>query len=124
MVTETRGRALVVEDDALIRMGIADLCETAGYRVAEAADAEEALALFEEDANFDLLITDVDMPGSLDGVDLAWALFRAKPSMTLIVVSGKAVAAETDLPDGARFFSKPCADSVLLGAFPSPTASP
>jgi CheY-like chemotaxis protein len=114
-----RGRALVVEDDALIRMGVADLCVSAGYEVSEAADTQEALAVFERDPNFDLLITDVDMPGHLDGVDLTWALFKAKPEMRMIVVSGKSIPVKTALPMGARFFSKPCSDADLLKAFPA-----
>jgi CheY-like chemotaxis protein len=119
-VTENDRRALVVEDDALIRMGIADLCQSAGFEPVEAGSAQEALSLFEQDPKFDLLVTDVDMPGPLDGVDLAWAVFRAKPSIALIVVSGKAIQAETSLPAGARFFSKPCPDAELLSAFPPP----
>ncbi len=116
MGTEPSARALVVEDEPLIRMGAADLCETAGLRADEASNADEAMRVLSSGISFALLLTDIDMPGSMDGVALAWRARAIDPSIAVIVVSGKMIAAKETLPPGSRFFTKPVQESEVVSA--------
>jgi CheY-like chemotaxis protein len=81
---------LVVEDEALVRFMLAEAIRDAGFGVLEAADADEALAILENVGAVDAMITDVHMPGALDGVALAAAARQLCPDAKLILVSGSA----------------------------------
>jgi CheY-like chemotaxis protein len=96
---------LVVEDEVLVRMLIADQLRNAGYSVIEAADADEALALLAHTFNVRLVLSDVQMPGSMDGIGLARALRSAYPSVKILLASGKAAMLDEVQHDG--FFPKP-----------------
>jgi CheY-like chemotaxis protein len=109
-------KVLVVEDEPLIRMGLASLVEESGYVALEAGNADEAIALMERDPDVAVIITDVDMPGSMDGVRLAHFVRGRWPPIQLVVISGKVGVGSSELPAGARFFSKPCRDDQLLAA--------
>jgi CheY-like chemotaxis protein len=98
---------LVVEDEALIRMDIADCLVDAGFRVLEAADAAQAISILEQRDDVRLVFTDVDMPGSMDGLRLAAYVRDRWPPIKLIVTSGYIPVRETELPSGGRFFGKP-----------------
>ncbi len=82
------GRVLVVDDEVLIRLIMADELRDAGYRVIEASSADEALALLTSGLSVDLLITDVRMPGTLDGLGLARAARQLRPELAIVVSSG------------------------------------
>jgi PAS domain S-box-containing protein len=84
-----RGRALLVDDEHLVRMSTADMLTDLGYQVVETASAEEALALMRSDEAFDLLVTDHLMPG-MTGVDLARIVRAEQPDMPVLLVSGYA----------------------------------
>jgi CheY-like chemotaxis protein len=109
-------KILVVEDEPLIRLGIASLVEEAGYEVIEAANATDAIGRLERDASIRLVLTDVDMPGGMDGIRLAHYVRDRWPPIKLIVISGKVGVRLSELPPGSRFFTKPASDSVLLQA--------
>ena len=109
-------KILVVEDEPLIRLGLASLVEEAGYDVIEAANADEAIAKLERDPGVRLVLTDVDMPGVMDGVRLAHYVHNRWPPIRLIVISGKVGVTRAELPPGSRFFTKPASDTVLLNA--------
>lgn len=79
---------LLVEDEALLRMLMADLLRGAGVRVIEAATADEALAVFSSGLALDMVFTDVRMPGGMDGVALAQAVTRDRPDIAVFVTSG------------------------------------
>ncbi len=79
---------LLVEDEALLRMLMADLLRGAGVRVIEAATADEALAVLDSGLAVDMIFTDVRMPGRLDGVGLALAVTRDRPEIAVFVTSG------------------------------------
>jgi CheY-like chemotaxis protein len=120
------GAVLVVEDEALIRLSAVAIVEGADYEAIEARDGDEAIRILELRADIRLVFTDVDMPGTMDGLRLAKYIRERWPPILLIVASGKAIIEEGDLPSGALFFSKPyqehaIADSIrnLLGANPS-----
>ena len=98
---------LVVEDDWLLRLIAVEIVEDAGLVAIEAANADEAIAILECRADIVLIFTDVDMPGSMDGLKLAHAVRRRWPPIKIIIVSGKTHLSNADLPSDARFFSKP-----------------
>ena len=103
-----RETVLLVDDEALLRMNAADLLEEAGYRVIEAASADEALRWLELDASaVDVLMTDVHMPGSMDGIGLAQEVDRRWPHIRLVVTSARAPMSDDDIPDHGRFVAKP-----------------
>jgi len=104
---------LVVEDEAIIRMGAVDLVESAGYEALEARDADAAIAILEARADIDLIFTDVQMPGTMDGIKLAHYVRSRWPPVRIIVASGAALLRESDLPDGSVFFSKPYQDTRI-----------
>lgn len=115
---------LVVEDEPIIRMNTADFCQSAGYDVLEAPNADEALSLMKVRDDIRLLMTDIDMPGSMDGLALAHHVRHAKPQLGLILASGKAFPCKQDLPAGARFFSKPFQERDILATMADLLASP
>lgn len=98
---------LVVEDEALVRMVTVEIVELAGYDVIEAADADEAVAILEARSDVVLVVTDVDMPGSMDGLKLAHAVRDRWPPIKLLVVSGQSRLTAAELPVDARFLGKP-----------------
>jgi two-component system, response regulator PdtaR len=109
-------KILVVEDEPLIRIGMASLVEDAGYVALEARDADQAISLIERDPDVAVMITDVDMPGSMNGLRLAHFVRGQWPPIQVIVISGKVGVSALELPTGARFFAKPCRDELLLAA--------
>jgi len=102
-----RFAVLVVEDDPLLRMHAMDVVHDAGFVPVEAKDADEAIAILHARSDIAVLFTDVQMPGSMDGVKLAHAVRDRWPPVKIVVVSGKVSLTEDDLPSGSRFFAKP-----------------
>lgn len=109
------GRAvvLVVDDSALIRMGAVDLVQSAGYEALEAQDADEAIRILESRDDIDLVFTDVQMPGTMDGIKLAHYIRNRWPPVKLIVASGQAILEESSLPIGSHYFAKPYTDHAI-----------
>ena len=83
-------RVLLVEDEALIRLVTAEMLRDEGFEVFEARDGDEARALLNDPDTFDVLFTDVRMPGTLDGIDLVLLVRRRHPTIPVLVVSGYA----------------------------------
>ncbi|MDN2580091.1 response regulator [Aquibium sp. ELW1220] len=107
---------LVVEDNTIIRMGAVDLVLAAGYEVLEACDADEAIRILEARSDIDLVFTDVQMPGTMDGIKLSHYIRDRWPPVKLIVASGAAILEESSLPDGSRFFPKPYDEHAITDA--------
>ena len=105
---------LVVEDNPLILMSALDLVTTAGFEAVGAANADEAIAILQTREDIRLVFTDVEMPGTIDGVKLAHYIRERWPPIHLIVASGKSVLEENQLPAGSRFFSKPYDDNTIV----------
>ncbi len=106
---------LVVEDESLVRMNIAMELENVGYRVCEAVDADDALRVLAEEP-VSVLFTDVDMPGSMNGLELA-SLIRVRfADMPIIVVSGHLAVAAENLPNGSEFLTKPYLTDQIVAA--------
>jgi CheY-like chemotaxis protein len=98
---------LVVEDDALVRMNTADQIRELGFEVLEAVDADQAIALLESTPAISVLFTDIQMPGSMDGLRLAAVVRDRWPPVALLVTSGQLSPSTADMPSGARFIQKP-----------------
>jgi len=107
---------LVVEDEILIRVSAVEMVKQAGFEAIEASDADEAIGILESRNDIWAVFTDVQMPGSIDGLKLAQVVRRRWPPVALIVTSGRAHVQETDLPTGGRFLSKPYQCSELKAA--------
>jgi len=106
---------LIVEDEALIRLSAADILEGAGFVVVEASNADAAIEILESRLGIRIVFTDIDMPGSMDGVKLAAAVRSRWPPMRIIMTSGK-TAPGSQLPSRSLFFPKPySADEILAG---------
>lgn len=98
---------LIVEDEALIRMNAVEMIEDAGYEVVEADNADDAIAMLESRSDIRVIFTDVQMPGSMDGLKLAHAVRNRWPPVKIIATSGHFAARDGDLPEGGVFLPKP-----------------
>ena len=96
---------LIVEDDQLLKLLTVDIVEAAGFVTLHADNADEALAVLKVRSDIALLLTDIEMPGSIDGLKLAHAVRDRWPPIKIIVVSSRVPGC--DLPTGSRFFAKP-----------------
>jgi CheY-like chemotaxis protein len=104
--TRPGAAVLIVEDEPLIRMGAVSLIEDAGFEVYEAGSADAAIALLERH-EISLIFTDVNMPGSMDGLKLAHYVRGRWPPVKIIVTSGHVNLTKESLPAGALFLPKP-----------------
>lgn len=99
-----RSVILIVEDDFLVSMALAEDLEAEGYAVMEAPNAATTVKLLEAQDDIAMIITDVDMPGDMDGLMLAAAVANRWPPIRIIVVSGHRTVDITDIPDGSVFY--------------------
>ena len=108
IASRKRPVVLVVEDESLLRASAIDMVKEAGFDVIEASDADEAIRILESRNDIRAVFTDVQMPGSMDGLRLARVIRSRWPPVALIVTSGKTnVMEDDDLPTGGRFLPKP-----------------
>jgi CheY-like chemotaxis protein len=110
---------LVVEDEMLLRMRAVDMVEDAGFTSVEAVDADEAVAILESRSDIALLFTDIQMPGSMDGLKLAHAVHKRWPPIKIILVSGQLKLANIDIPVDSRFFGKPLEAKKMIAEMQS-----
>jgi CheY-like chemotaxis protein len=115
-VAGRRETILVVEDDALVRKYVTGQLESLGYRTLEAANGADALAVVDSDVGFELLFTDVMMPGAMNGRALAEEAVKRRPSLKVLFTSGyteNAIHANGCLPAGALLLPKPYRKAAL-----------
>lgn len=98
---------LVVEDEPLVRMDISDQLQDFGFDVLEAENAAEAIDMLAMNSSIQVIFTDVDMPGEMDGLKFAAAVRDRWPPIKIIVTSGHRQVSMRDLPTASRFFGKP-----------------
>jgi CheY-like chemotaxis protein len=115
---------LIVEDEPLVRLLAVEVVEDAGFVSLEAGDADEAIALLESRPDIALLFTDIDMPGSMDGLKLAHAVRDRWPPVKILVVSGHARPWQADLPSNSRFVGKPYRAAAMVEELRSLVGSP
>ncbi len=106
-------RLLIVEDDGLIRLDLVDMVCDLGYVADEAATADQAVKMLEADDSIHAILTDIDMPGSINGLGLANVAHRRWPDIKVVVISGRYNPAEGVLPPGAIFLTKPVSPHVI-----------
>jgi CheY-like chemotaxis protein len=107
---------LVVEDQMLLRMNAVEMVEEAGFEVVEAGDAEEAIGVLESRLDIRVVFTDIQMPGSMDGLKLAAAVRGRWPPIKIIATSGHYAIRAGDLPEGGIFLPKPYTSERISNA--------
>ncbi len=109
-------RVLLVEDEFLIRLTLAESLVAAGFEVAEAESGDEAVRLIVGPDGFDVLVTDIQMPGDIDGVALARKLHETEPSIPVVYMTGQPEALNAAQPLGPceAFIRKPYAPAEVL----------
>jgi DNA-binding response OmpR family regulator len=116
-LVEQKQTILVVEDEILIRLFICAYLRDCGFRVIEAANGDEALvALREPGIVVDIIMSDVEMPGSIDGFALARWVREHRPGLPIILVgsAARAASAAADLCESGPMSAKPYEPAVLL----------
>ena len=108
---------LVVEDEILTRMSIADHLTDCGFTVLEATDADQAIAILNTRPDVRILFTDIDMPGSMDGLKLAAAVRDRWPPVKIVVTSGHHRLGPGQIPAESLFFRKPYNPEMLVATF-------
>lgn len=98
---------LVVEDETLIRMNTVEFIEDAGFDVLQAANADAAIELLENRRDIAVMFTDIDMPGSMNGIKLAQAVRGRWPPIKIVATSGHFKLKDGDLPANGLFLPKP-----------------
>jgi DNA-binding response OmpR family regulator len=105
---------LVVEDEVWVLLDVAGELEEHGYAVLCAHNGAEALDLFEDRGDIGVVFTDINMPGSLCGLDLAREVRRRRPDVGLLVTSGRYREMEGDIPGGGIFIPKPYEPKIVI----------
>ena len=106
---------LIVEDDFLVRQSAVFLLKEAGFDTLEAGSADEAVPLLEARQDIKVVFTDINMPGSMDGLELAQAIRRRWPPVELVLTSGYARVRDDDMPERGLFLGKPYEPTELVG---------
>ena len=107
---------LVVEDEPMLRMYAVDIVEEAGFTALEANSADEAVRILEKRADIRIVFTDIEMPGSMNGIKLAQAIRGRWAPIELILTSGRAWVRDEDIPARGRFLPKPYQADKLIEA--------
>lgn len=105
---------LIVEDEALIRFELIDMFEDEGYRVFAAANADEAIAILDQHGEVRVVLTDVELPGSMDGLKLAHYVRNRFPPTLLLVASGRVSVPASEMPEHSAYFAKPFDPAAML----------
>jgi CheY-like chemotaxis protein len=106
---------LVVEDDYFLRINAVLMIEEAGFDVLEAASADQAIEILEARPDVHVIFTDIQIPGSMDGLKLAHAVRGRWPPIKIIATSGRVNLRIDDLPEGGRFLPKPYRPEEIVG---------
>ena len=99
----------------VLRMRAVDIVEDAGFVAVEAVSADQALTVLESRSDISLMLSDIQMPGSMDGLKLAHAVHHRWPNIKIILVSGHVKVSDTDKPADSRFFGKPLETEHMIG---------
>jgi CheY-like chemotaxis protein len=111
---QSLGVVLLVEDEPLVRLVVADILMEANFHVIEASGAEEALKVLRAMAGVDVLLSDVEMPPGINGYELARQVDQSWPDIEILITSGREWPRGDDLPPGAAFLAKPCPNATLV----------
>jgi CheY-like chemotaxis protein len=121
--TTERPVVLIVEDEFLLRMNAAEMIGGAGFDVVEAGNADEAIAILEARPDIHIVFTDIQMPGSMDGLKLARFVRGRWPPIKIVATSGFVNVGKDDLPEGSRFLPKPYRPDQIVATLRELTAA-
>ena len=110
---------LVVEDEMVLRMRAVDIVEDAGFRAVEAVSADQALLILEQRSDISMLFSDIQMPGTMDGLKLAHAVNERWPKIKIILVSGQITPTDAETPPESKFFGKPIQAAQMIAELQS-----
>lgn len=105
---------LIVEDEAIVRFELIDLFEEEGYRVFAAANADEAITILDHHGEVRIVLTDIEMPGTMDGLKLAHYVRKRFPPTLLLVASGRRSVPPDQMPENSAYFAKPFDPAAML----------
>jgi CheY-like chemotaxis protein len=105
---------LIVEDDPFLRMLAVDFVNEAGFETLEACDADQAIAILASCSKIAVLFTDINMPGSMDGLKLARVVSSRWPVIEILIASGHVRLRQADLPPNGRFLRKPYRTAAMI----------
>jgi CheY-like chemotaxis protein len=112
--SEPRLLVLIVEDETLVRMFLSDLLDEAGFKVFEAVSADEARQVLHARPDVQVVITDIEMPGSMNGLALAGEIRDRWPGVGVVVTSGRQRPGAEDLPEEVAFLTKPYLPDTVI----------
>jgi two-component system, response regulator PdtaR len=113
--SEPRMVVLVVEDQTLVRMFMADFLDEAGFKVFEAVNADEALTVLQARPDVQAVVTDIEMPaGSMNGLELARVVQDRWPGIGVVISSGREWPGPDDLSEKVAFVSKPYLPDTII----------
>lgn len=113
-VSEPRMVVLVVEDETLVRMFMADFLDEAGFKVFEAVNADEALTVLQARPDVQVVVTDIEMPGTMNGLELTRVVRERWPGVGVILSSGRALPRLDDLSDKVAYIAKPYLPDTVI----------
>jgi CheY-like chemotaxis protein len=116
MAQATHPRVLIVEDEPIILFYEAELAEGAGFIAIMASNSDEAIRELESSPDIEILLTDVNMPGSMDGLALAVLVHQRWPDIRIVIASGRNDTRDPDLRLDSIFVAKPFTPSELISA--------
>jgi CheY-like chemotaxis protein len=105
---------LVVEDEPIVRMLVADVFTDAGFDVLQAKTADEGIELLDHEHAIHVVVSDIETPGRHDGFALAWHARLRKPTRPVVLISGQVAPGNDELPSGTRFIQKPVDPGMLV----------
>ncbi len=111
---EPRMVILVVEDEPLVRLFVTDFLDEAGFKVFEAVNGDEAMTILQARPDIQAIVTDIEMPGSINGLELARAVHERWPGIGIVVTSGRARPGPDDLSEKVAFLSKPYLPDTII----------
>jgi two-component system, response regulator PdtaR len=114
--TGARPVVLIVEDEILLRLHAREVIEDGGFDVVEAKNADDAISILEQRNDVVLIFTDINMPGSMDGLKLTHFVKDRWPPIKIIATSGHARITADDLPEGSHFVPKPYQPTEIADA--------
>jgi two-component system, response regulator PdtaR len=108
---------LVVDDEVLVRLDLVDTIQDAGFPTFEAGGADEAIRLMEKHPEIAVLFTDIDMPGTMDGLKLSHYVRHRWPPVRIVITSGHVFTTPEEMPDQSTFIAKPHQQADLQSLF-------
>ena len=114
-MTSSRPAALIVEDQPFIGMVASDILSESGFETFHAYNADDAVLVLGEHPEIEVMVTEAQLPGSCDGLELARRVAKDRPDVRLVVTAAGTDLTQSQLPAGARMLRKPYASGELKG---------